>query len=164
MQRARIIRPSSSRTQPACYHFPTFRLGCFLPQMAWIVLCKASPDPIWFWPGSYCAKPARILFGSGCLGFWLNRSGLEASQCAVQESSSQILAKASELICIISGMFTANKPTQSKLPQHRCVFPQSHGDISTRLPSSATENNTKNKGMISVTKPKGNQMPTDGNI
>ena len=115
-------------------------------------------------PGSYCAKPARILFGSGCLGFWLNRSGLEASRCAVQESSSQILAKASELICILSGMFTGNKSTQSKLPQRLCVFPQSHGDISTRLPSSATENNTQNKCMISITKPKRSQTPTDGNI
>ena len=115
------------------------------------------------WPGSCCAKLARILFGSGCFGFWLNRSGLEASRCAVQESSGSILAKASELICIISGMFTGNKSTQSKLPQRLCVFPQSHGDTSTRLPSSATENN-KNKCMISATKPKGNQMPADGNI
>ena len=48
-QCARIIRPDSGRTQPAHYSFPTFRLGCFLPQTAWILLSKSSPDLIWFW-------------------------------------------------------------------------------------------------------------------
>ena len=36
----------SSRTQPARYQFPTFRLGSFLWQKSWIILCKASPDLI----------------------------------------------------------------------------------------------------------------------
>ena len=34
------------------------------------------------WPRSYCAKPAWIQFGSGCVRFLLNRSDPEASQCA----------------------------------------------------------------------------------
>ena len=46
---ARIIWPGSDRPQPARYKFPTFRLGCFLPQTARIILCKARLDPIWFW-------------------------------------------------------------------------------------------------------------------
>ena len=28
-------------------HFQT--LLCILPQMAWIILCKTSSDPVWFW-------------------------------------------------------------------------------------------------------------------
>ena len=45
----RIIRHGSGRIQPAFYQFPTFRLGCVLPQTAQIILCKTSWDPIWFW-------------------------------------------------------------------------------------------------------------------
>ena len=48
-QRARNLEPGSGRMQSACYQFPTFRLDCVLPQI---------------WPGSYCAKPAQIWFGS----------------------------------------------------------------------------------------------------
>ena len=33
-------------------------------------------------PRSYCAKPAWIGFGSGCVRFWPNGSGLQASQSA----------------------------------------------------------------------------------
>ena len=47
----RIIRPSSHRTQPACNQF-------FLP----------LSDSVGFFhrqPGSYCAKPVEIQFGSG---------------------------------------------------------------------------------------------------
>ena len=44
--------PVSSRTQPARYQFPTFRLGSVLPQTS---------------HREYCAKPARIRFSSGCL-------------------------------------------------------------------------------------------------
>ena len=85
---ARIIRPDSGRMQRAHYHFPTFILGCIVPQTAWIILCRnqptptfilscivpqtswiilcrTSPDPIWFW----------------LTQFWPNRSGPEASQC-----------------------------------------------------------------------------------
>jgi len=46
---ARTIRYISGRTQPAHYRFPTFSLRCILPQTARIILCKTSPDPIWFW-------------------------------------------------------------------------------------------------------------------
>ena len=45
----RIIRHGSGRIQPAFYQFPTFRLGCVLPQTAQIILCKTSWDPVWFW-------------------------------------------------------------------------------------------------------------------
>ena len=41
--------PVSGRMQLAHYLFPTFRLGCGLPQTARIILRKISPDPIWFW-------------------------------------------------------------------------------------------------------------------
>ena len=54
-QRARIIGPCSGRTQlPAItYQFPTFRLGCFLPQMAWVRLRNASLDLFWFWLSAF---------------------------------------------------------------------------------------------------------------
>ena len=59
---AKIIMPGLAEcNQHACYQFPTFRLGCVLPQTAWIILCKASLDPVWF---------------------WLHASGLEGSRCA----------------------------------------------------------------------------------
>ena len=31
------------------YQFPTFRLGCILPQTAKIILCQTSPGLIWYW-------------------------------------------------------------------------------------------------------------------
>ena len=34
--------PVSGRTQPARYQFPTFRLGCILPQTARMILCKTG--------------------------------------------------------------------------------------------------------------------------
>ena len=39
----------SGRMQPARYQFPTFRLGSVLPQTSRTILCKTSPDLIWFW-------------------------------------------------------------------------------------------------------------------
>ena len=63
---ARTIRYISGRTQPAHYRFPTFSLRCILPQTARIILCKPSPDPIWFWLRQV-------------LGKWIC---VEASQCA----------------------------------------------------------------------------------
>ena len=58
---AKITMPGLAEcNQHACYQFPTFRLGCILPQTAWVILCKASLDPVWF---------------------WLHASGLEASWC-----------------------------------------------------------------------------------
>ena len=77
----------SGRMQPGCYPFPTFRFISILPQMAQIILCETSPDPVWFrltvsdfgqmdpvrkqagvqesLPRSYCVKPAQIQFDSG---------------------------------------------------------------------------------------------------
>ena len=46
---ARIIGPGTGRTQPARYQFPTFRLGCLLPQTARTILWETSPGPLWFW-------------------------------------------------------------------------------------------------------------------
>ena len=43
---AKINGPGFGRAQLARYQFPTFRLGCFLPETARVILCKTSPDPI----------------------------------------------------------------------------------------------------------------------
>ena len=45
-QCARFIRPGSGRTQLAHNQFSTFRRGCSRTKMAWIILCKTSPDPV----------------------------------------------------------------------------------------------------------------------
>ena len=83
-QCARIIGPSSGRMQLACYQFPTFRLGCILPQMAQTILCTSSLDVIWFWltvSGFGPMDPVR-------------------KQAGVQESLSLLLANVSEPIRI----------------------------------------------------------------
>ena len=41
--------PVSGRTPPARYQFSTCRLRSVLPHTSQIILCKISPDPIWFW-------------------------------------------------------------------------------------------------------------------
>ena len=64
---AGIVRPGSGRTHWARYQFSTFRLGSFLPQAAWIILCKTSLEPVWFWL---------------TVRFWPERSGPEANWCA----------------------------------------------------------------------------------
>ena len=46
---ARITGPGSGRMQPARYQFPTFRLGCVLPQTDRIILRKTSLDSTGFW-------------------------------------------------------------------------------------------------------------------
>ena len=63
----RIMRPGSGKAQPARNQFPTFRLGCVLPQATLIILCKTGPDPIWF-----------LMTVSS---FWPNGSGPETSVC-----------------------------------------------------------------------------------
>ena len=68
--------------QPARYQFTTFRLGCILPQVALIILCKTSPDLIWFW-----------LTASG-----FNQTDPVQKLAGVQELSGLLLANASELI------------------------------------------------------------------
>ena len=75
----------SGRTQPARYQFPTFRLSYILPQMARIIFCKTSPDLISFW---------LTVLGLG-------QTDLVQKQINVQESSSPLLADASEPIPII---------------------------------------------------------------
>ena len=69
---ARIISPSSGRTQPACYGFPTFRLDCILAQMVPVILCKTRPDRMWLWltwpngsspDASRCARIIRLASG-----------------------------------------------------------------------------------------------------
>ena len=74
--------PVSGRTHPARYQFPTFRLGSVLPQTSRIILCKTSPDPIYFWVIVSCfgqMDPVR-------------------KQAGVQESSGPLLASASQTI------------------------------------------------------------------
>ena len=83
--------PVSGRTQPARYRFPSFRLGCVLPQTAWIILCKTSPDPIGFW---------LILCQV------LAKTDPVREQAGVQGSSGPLLANAFKLIRIRPGMFT----------------------------------------------------------
>ena len=46
---ARTIGHRSSRMSPARYQFPTFKFGGILPQAAWIILYRTSPDLSWFW-------------------------------------------------------------------------------------------------------------------
>ena len=96
-QCSRIIRPSSGRMQPACYEFPIFRLGCILPQTAWIILCKTGLDPVWFW---------LTVSGAG-------QMDPVQKQASVEESSGPLLANTFELIWIRSGMFTGQS-THSK--------------------------------------------------
>ena len=72
----------SGRTQPARYQFPTFRLGCALPQMSRIILCETSPDPVQFWltVSGFCQM----------CPVW--------KQACAQQSSSPFLANASKPI------------------------------------------------------------------
>ena len=72
--------PVSGRTQLVHYQFPTFRLDSVLPQTSRIILCKTSPDPIWFW-----------LTVSG-----LGQTDPVRKQAIVQESSGPLLANASQ--------------------------------------------------------------------
>ena len=62
------LGPVSGRTQPACYQFPTFRLGSILPQTV--------PD------NTVQNQPGSDLFLADCVSFWPNGPGPEASQCA----------------------------------------------------------------------------------
>ena len=74
--------PDFGRKQPACYQFPTFRLGSILPQTSQIILCQTSPDPIEFW---------LIVPGFG-------QTDRVRKQAGVQESSGPLLANASKPI------------------------------------------------------------------
>ena len=48
-QCAGIIGPGFWQMQPARYQFLTFRLGSVHPQTFRTILCKTSPDPVYFW-------------------------------------------------------------------------------------------------------------------
>ena len=50
----------SVRMQPARYQFSTLRLGCVLPRMAQIILCKTRPNLIWFWLTVSCFGPVDL--------------------------------------------------------------------------------------------------------
>ena len=80
----------SGITQHIPYQFPTFRL-CHLLQMARIILCKTSPDPVWIW-----LTVSR--FGQLMDPVW--------KQAGVQKASGPILANASEPVRIGSDIFT----------------------------------------------------------
>ena len=84
------LGPVSGRIQPARYQFTSFRLGSILPQTSWIILCKTSPHPIYFW---------LIVSGFG-------QTDPVRKQASVQESSGPLLAKAFRPIRTGSGMFT----------------------------------------------------------
>ena len=76
--------PVSGRTQPARYHFPTFRLGSALPQTSRTILCKN--------------QSGSDLVLADCAMFWPNGSSPDRKQAGVQESSGQKLANASDPI------------------------------------------------------------------
>ena len=78
------LAPVSGRMQHARDQFPAFRLGCILPQTAWIMLCKTRLAPVWCW-----------LTVSG-----FGQTDLVQKQGGVQESSGPLLANASKLIRI----------------------------------------------------------------
>ena len=76
--------PVSGRMKMARYQFPTFTLGCVLPQTFQIILYKTSVDPIWFW---------QTVSGLG----WMDPVRKQAS---VQDSSGLFLANAFKRIQI----------------------------------------------------------------
>ena len=91
--------PVSSRTQPARYQFPTFRLGSVLPQTSQIIVCKTSR----FSSGCLCQLLAKRIWSGRkpvCKNhparFWPmlpTRSGPDASRTQhVYWDSSRILA------------------------------------------------------------------------
>ena len=87
---ARIISPSSGKTQPACYGFPTFRLDFIHAQTVPVILCKTRPDWMWFWLT------------------WPNGSSLDASQCAriIRPASGQCYQASLDQMQIGCGLFT----------------------------------------------------------
>ena len=74
---AECYRPSTS--------FPTLRLSCVIPQMAQIITCKTSLDPIW----------SRLTMPS------LGQMDPAWKSATVQESSGSLLANASEPTCLL---------------------------------------------------------------
>ena len=86
--------PVSGRTQQAHYQFPTFRLGCVLPQTARIILCKN--------------QAGSDLVLADCVRFWPNVSGPEASRCAtiIRPASGQCFRVDPDRMRIGSGMVT----------------------------------------------------------
>ena len=112
-KQAGVQEPSglvSGRTQPARYQFPTSRLGSVLPQTSRIILCKTSPDPIYFW-----------LIVSG-----LGQTDPVRKQASVQESSGLLLANASQSIrtgyesdpaCLLGFYFISTPSQPGRLEQ-----------------------------------------------
>ena len=120
--------PVSGRMQPARHQFPTVRLGCILPQVARIISCTTSLGPMGFWltvsgfgpngSGTEASLRARMIRPTSgqCfqadpdpIWFWLSVSGLGQmdpvqKQASVQESSSLLLANASQPIQIRCGL------------------------------------------------------------
>ena len=82
---ARIMGPGSGRTQPARYQFPPSRLGCVPPHHRR--------------PGSYCEKPARTRFGSGCVSDF-GQSDPARKRAGGQESSGPRLTNVAKPIRI----------------------------------------------------------------
>ena len=97
-QCARTIGPCSGRMQlPAItYQFPTFRLSCILPQMAWIRLRNASQDLFWFWLSAFGQMDPVI----------------KARWCAriIEPASGKHLWANRDQMWIGSGMFTGKRP------------------------------------------------------
>ena len=118
--------PASGRTQPARYQFPTFRLGCLLPQTARIILSKTSPG--------------LIFFLADCVRFGPDRSGPEASRCAriTGPLSVQSFRSDPDRKWIGTGMCTGQLVTLVT-PRHECWLRTVHGYMT------ITTNNNNNK-------------------
>ena len=87
--------PVSGRTQPACYHFPTFRLP--FCQTARITLCKTSQDLSEFW---------MIISSFG-------QTDPIQKQASVQESSGLLLSPSESHLACLLGWHWLNVHKQS---------------------------------------------------
>ena len=96
------VRPNISRLEasrcagiiwPGFWQYATSQLPVsHFPQTSWIILCKTSPDTIWFW---------LTMSGFG-------QMDLVWKQASVQDSFGTLLANASKPIQIGSGIFTGS--------------------------------------------------------
>ena len=105
-QCARIFAPTSGRIPLAHCQFLIFRLGCSLPQMAWMDHTVQN-------------QPGSDLVLADCVRFCPNGSGPEASRCSriVRPASGQCFRADLDQMRIRSSMFTGeqffNKKIQS---------------------------------------------------
>ena len=95
-QRARMFTPASGRIPLAHCQFLLFRLGCILPQMAWIIIIVQN-------------QPAKPVLAD-CVRFWPHGSGPETSRCAriVRPASGQCYRDDQDRMRIRSSLLGSN--------------------------------------------------------